>query len=455
MSGTVGAQALMLLAAPFLTRLFDTEDFGLLAVYAGLLALVGVVSKLRYELAIPLPEADHEAANLVALCVLLVGATTIVSSILVLCLGETLCGLLSVPRLTKYLWLLPVGVLLSGLYTAFNYWGVRKKQFGVIAGTRWRQAFATIAIQLSAFKLGPIALLLGQAAGQSAGIINLAKPLFGRPVFRQLSVVGIGSMMRRYRRFPIFSTGEGLANTAGAQLPPLMFAGFFGAEAAGIYALAHRVLQLPMALIGKSVGQVFLANAAEARREGTLGSLVEGVHDRLARISLPPAMVLMLAGPDLFALVFGEQWRLAGECARWLSPWLYLVFVSSPMSTLFSVVERQDQGMAFQILLLAARCGAIGLGAWIGEFLIAVKLFGTFSAICWAGFLVWLGRAAGTRPSAMIRPTLSAFAVAQICSTPLWLVFASGMTSRINITIATALSGALVSGHYWNMRKRG
>jgi len=56
--GTAGAQILLVLAAPLLTRLYTPEDFGLLAVYASLLALIGVISSLRYELAIPLPEDD-------------------------------------------------------------------------------------------------------------------------------------------------------------------------------------------------------------------------------------------------------------------------------------------------------------------------------------------------------------------------------------------------------------
>ena len=47
--GTAGAQALMVLAAPLLTRLYSPEDFGLLAVYSGLLAICTVIAGLRYE----------------------------------------------------------------------------------------------------------------------------------------------------------------------------------------------------------------------------------------------------------------------------------------------------------------------------------------------------------------------------------------------------------------------
>jgi hypothetical protein len=61
-----GAQWLAVAAAPILTRLFTPEDCGLLAVYASLCALIGVMSSLRDDLAIPLPEDDVEAANVLA-----------------------------------------------------------------------------------------------------------------------------------------------------------------------------------------------------------------------------------------------------------------------------------------------------------------------------------------------------------------------------------------------------
>ena len=44
----------------------------------------------------------------------------------------------------------------------------------------------------------------------------------------------------------------------GTQLPPLMIAAFFTAAGAGLYALAHRVLTLPMTLIGSALQSVFL-----------------------------------------------------------------------------------------------------------------------------------------------------------------------------------------------------
>lgn len=244
--GTAGAQALLILAAPVFTRLYTPEDFGVLAVYVSLLALIGVIASLRYELAIPLPEDDVEAANVAVLSLLLVGLTTVLSTLLVALLAKPIGTVLGMPVLMGYLWLLPVGILLSGSYNVFNYWSIRTKRFSTIAGTKLRQALATIAIQLAAFKLGGLALLLGQVAGQSVGTASLARPALAVHAFKSVSWHGVRQVAVRYRRFPRFSTWEGFANTVSHQFAPLGYAVIFSTGVVGLYALAHRVLSIPL-----------------------------------------------------------------------------------------------------------------------------------------------------------------------------------------------------------------
>ena len=74
--GTAGSQVITVAAAPILTRLYGPESFGVLATYVSILALLNVVSSLRYELAIAVPEDDDEAIALVWLCFVLVAIST-------------------------------------------------------------------------------------------------------------------------------------------------------------------------------------------------------------------------------------------------------------------------------------------------------------------------------------------------------------------------------------------
>lgn len=446
--GTAGAQLIAILSAPLLTRLFTPKDFGLFAVFASVLAIISVVSSLRYELAIPLPKDDTEAANITALCLLLVFVTTSLCWVFTAIFATQIANTLGFPQMESYIWLIPLGTFFTGSYNVLNYWAVRTKNFGAVAGTRISQAVGMLTIQLSAYKLGGLALLIGQVVGQGIGIASLARSAWASPAFAQVTWTGVLHAALRYKRFPLFSTWEGLTNSAGVQMPPLMFVALFSPVAAGLYTLANRVLSLPMLLIGNAIGQVFFANAAQAHREGKLGPLVEKLHIKLAHIGLPPTLVLIMLGPEMFVLIFGEEWHQAGEFARWMAPWLYLVFVSSPLSTLFAVTETLKQGLGFQIILLISRVGVIALGAWMGDLLITIILFTVVSALCWLGFLFWVAHVAGNSLSSAFMPTLTASVFSILSVLPILVVKMSVQVSSNSWLYALIITTVIISMRY-------
>lgn len=453
--GTAGAQLLMVLAAPLLTRLYTPEDFGLLAVYSGLLALFAVVASLRYELAIPLPECHTEAANILILSLLIVLLMTAVSLAMILIVGEQIAIALDSPGLSGYFWLLPLGVFLAGIYNVFNYWAVRTKAFGDIARSRVNQTLSMLALQFVGFKLGGVALIFGHSSGQGIGSIRLARSAVRHHGFDRWSWSGVWYVAKRYKQFPVFSTWSALFNTAGTQLPPLMFAALFSSGAAGLYSLAHRVLTMPMSILGDAIGKVFFSNAAEAYREGRLAPLVKDVHGKLAEIAMPATALLVVVGPELFALVFGENWRQAGEYARYMAPWLYMVFITSPLSTLFLVFERENIGMAFQAGLLVARLVAIFIGATLLEDLNStVALFSSVSTIFWIGFLLWVFSSSGNKVADIYKPTIKALIKAFICISPLVLALFMAQGSLFWFYVAVTATASMMAKYYWTIFRK-
>jgi len=420
-SGTASSQLMLAAAAPLLTRLYTPQDFGLFAVYAGLVAIIGVVASLRYELAIPLPEDDTEAIHIVTLCLFIICGIAFFLALIVISLGKQIASALGVPVLSNYLWLLPISVLLLGAYTVFNYWAIRNKCFPSIARSKFWQSLTTLMIQLLFFKAGGIMLLLGTAGGQCAGTVMLGKKALTHNRFNPSSLRKAKKAARRYWKFPVYSTWAGLFNTAGTQLPPLMFAALFNSSAAGLYFVAHRVLSLPTSLIGNSIGNVFLANAVEAHREGRLDKLLENVHDRLSQIAMPPVFVLIFFGPELAALVFGENWRQAGNFSQWLALPLYTAFITAPISMVFSIMGRQRTGLYLQILLFILRVSAIVFGKLWGGLVTTVAFFSIGSVtgyLVYLSFLIYYSRA---NYKIILKSSLSSMLISAICMLPLLL----------------------------------
>jgi O-antigen/teichoic acid export membrane protein len=452
--GSAAGQIIVVAASPVLTRLYSPEDFGLLAVYAGLLGILGVIASLRYQLAIPLPESDEEAASLVVLSLLVVLGMTVLSGVVVGLFGSPIVAALNTPKLEPYLWLLPLGLLLMGVYQVFQYWAIRTKAFPAIARTKLTQALGMVGVQIGGYVLGPVALLAGQVAGQAAGSSTLGTLVVQKRwgAFRQVQWGNVAWAANRYRRFPLFSSWGGAITTAGLQLPPVLFASMFSPKAAGLYLLTHRVLALPTQIIGKAVGDAFYSSAADARREQRLALLVANIHKNLAHIAMPPALVLLLAGPDLFELIFGERWRQAGLFSQWMAPWIYLMFIISPLR-LFSVLEKQAQGLAFQLILFFARFASIMVGAYIGDLVITVALFSIVSALCWLGAIIWITRTSGNPWNHVWKPSLTAFGWSAPLVAPLALFYVFADTQLLWFA-ALLLSGLMITTRYGFLLKK-
>jgi O-antigen/teichoic acid export membrane protein len=345
--GTALAQVITVAVSPFLTRLYRPEDFGLLGAYVAVLGLAVPLASWRYEFAIPLPKSEQEAFNLL---IMALGTVVVMTALLALGIGvfgQRLVVWMKAPALRPYLWLLPVGLLGAGAYQALNYWAVRRQAFAVIARTKLAQSTGSVGTQLLAGLgvPGPLGLIAGHVVGQVGGGSSLA-----RLVMRSWATLGqsiswrqMRAMAKRYWRFPVFSASASLFNSATTQVPTLLLTVFYGADVTGWFILGQRVLGAPADLIGNSIGQVYLSEAA--RLVGTdpvaLRQLFFRTGGRMALIAAAPMLVIMVWGPWLFSRIFGLQWLAAGSYARLLAVWVFFGLVISPIASL-NVLERQD-----------------------------------------------------------------------------------------------------------------
>lgn len=447
--GTTIGQAVLIAASPVLTRLYTPEDFGLLAVFSSLLLTIGVVANLRYQHAIPLPKTEIAAIHILVLCFFVAVSMVTFVAIILLFTGIPIAESLNTPALIPHLWLLPIGILVIGIYQVFNFWAVRTQAFSDIAITKLFQPIAMTGIQLTASPLGAVALLIGQVAGQGAGAGTLARrTLRGKgPLLRRVRFNRVLWAAKRYKKFPLYSSWEAIFNRAGTHLPPLMLAALFNPSIAGIYLLAHRVLDAPLKLIGESIGRVFLSQAPDAWRDGSLGALVYLVHSQLANFALAPMLVVAITGPDIFVLVFGSQWGASGQLARLMTPWIYLLFLTAPLSILFSTLEKQVHGMIFHSILFTSRITSLVFGSIFFDELITIFLFSIVSALCYAFLLVWITVSSGSAIKFSFKPTANALPVSFLLILPVFIT-TFYFDSRYEWLLGLTTTSILIALHY-------
>jgi O-antigen/teichoic acid export membrane protein len=373
--GATFAQAITFAVSPVLTRLYVPGEFGVLAVYGAVLGvLVGVVA-MRYDFAIPLPEDDETAAHLLVLALAAVLALALVLTGVILYGGSGLLEGLGLGALSSYWYLIPVGVGGAGVYSALNYWAVRERSFDVIARTRVSRSgtAALVQVGLGAAGAGPLGLLTGHFLGQSAGIGALSRALMRKVHHvRAVTLRGLSSAASRYRRFPLVSAWGTLLNNAGLYVPAIALAAIYGPAVAGWFALAERTTKVPFTLIGNSAAQVYMGEAADTLRNApyALRPLFRTFALRLLLVGIVPATVVALVGPDLFRLVFGAEWEVAGVFARVLAIAFVVRFVASPLSQTLNLLERQGIQLVWEGGRLLAVAGVFvltSLQGWTPE----------------------------------------------------------------------------------------
>jgi O-antigen/teichoic acid export membrane protein len=388
--GTAGSQVITVVATPILTRLYGPESFGMLAAFASLLALLNVVSRLCYELAITLPEDDDEAIAIVWLCFVLVAISTALTALGVTLLGNQLVSLLHQPSLKPLMWLLPVGVLLTGVNQPLSYWAIRRKQFGLLAQTKFRQSIFGVATNLAAAPLDTIGLLLGQIVSQSAGSLAIlgqsADALLRKPHYKTSSLI---STLRNYSHFAIYSTPAGLLNVFANTAPILLFYYLYGPSHVGQLVIAQKMLLAPINIVSTSFGQVFLQKASEMGREKTTMPLLISSTKRLIVFSLPCIVSLSLILNSFAALVFGGRWSGVGLIVILLIPLAASkAVVGSVGQILFALGMTKLQLLAQTIFLLVSLLPILAYVVYTPVFQVAVMLWSLCGLVAYS--LFWL-----------------------------------------------------------------
>ncbi len=389
-SGTVIARALTFVASPFLTRIYQPGDFGVLSVFFSLVTALATIGSFNYEAAIPLPEEDDFGLNVmgVAFCVLFLN--TLLCGLAVVFFAGPITKFLHTPQLRPFLWLLPLSLLGGGTFLVLNSWSVRLQTFHSLAKRRIIQSAAQVLTQLGVPLMirGPFGLLLGDSVGRASGSLSLAVDAKNYAVehklrFSRKKIVEAGM---RYKRFPVFGTASVLAHVSFSVLPALLLTRFFGLEEAGWYGLVNQILGLAVGLVGLGVAQVYISNAAQLARSSPLElrSLFLKTSRAAFLLGVFPFSLLIFIGPFLFQLVFGPKWVEAGRYSQLLALPFLAVLTVGPVFPTLTVLEHQDwqlAGDAIGVVIMVVGMVYVHHLGWSGRWAVAsygVSLFVTY-----------------------------------------------------------------------------
>jgi O-antigen/teichoic acid export membrane protein len=348
--GTAFAQLIGLICLPILTRLYSPEDYAVLGIYVAIVSILSVIACLRLEIAIPIPEKDEEAKSLLILSLLSNFFIVLILYLILFFLNPILQNFYIIQKLDIWIWFVPLGVFLSGLYSALQYWSTRRKRFKDIAQTRMTQAIFNNGASLSVgFSTGGFwGLILGQLFSFGGGLLKLGYSTY-KDAIQVKKNTELKAVLYKYQDFPKYSTFEALANTSAIQLPLIIIASFLVGPEVGYLMLAMKVLGIPMGLIGSAMSQVYLSHAPAYYQKGELFEYTVSILKKILKLVIVPFLLLLFISPYIFGYIFGKQWADIGYYISAMVPWYFMQILSSPVSMSLHIIGQQKAALFLQI----------------------------------------------------------------------------------------------------------
>lgn len=394
LSANVVAQAIGLLVYPILTRLYSPDDFGLFNLFLSIGAILVLLSTADYQNAIVLPKTDKQSR-----AVFQVGLGCLISfTVLILCtlpFSRGVASLFKAPDLVHWFWLMPIYVLVMGLWVLLNNYYTRQKAFTRISGYQLSQSVLSAGSKIGLGSVGFTSggLIVGSVLAPLASVglsIGLGYKKWLRGLF-QIDKSMCKQMAKEYINFPKFSLPRTLVNSLGGNLPMLILTPFFGLGEMGYFAMALTLGYRPLNMISGSLYQTFFQQTAQNvnERQSIMPFFKLFIRKTLL-IMIPVFVGLWFVLPWFTQWLLGSGWGQTGELIRVMLPWLLLSLLVSPICYLSDIFCKQKTALFFEIAFLLGRLVGMSIGFLMHNFYWAVAGYAIGGAIVILCQLVWL-----------------------------------------------------------------
>jgi O-antigen/teichoic acid export membrane protein len=349
-SGNILSQLIPFFVAPILARLYSPEDFAVAANYMAIVGVIGIIASGRLEMAIPIPASHNHAKEIIWNAWGFVGLTFFLSTFLLFFENE-IGSFYNDETLKAFLWLVPFGVLSYGLINIFSNIQVRKRQFTQLSLGKVSQSLVNnvVAAAFGYYMWGVSGLIWSWLLSQFMNaIILMFRSKIESTDFKKFSF----ERLKEYRDFPLINSLHAFTDMFATQFVLFWLITFyFGKLELGLFAVMHRYVRAPITLITGSSSQLFFAEAAQHKNNGT------SIHNLLKKTLLTSLIFgfifllgTLLLGPSIFKFYLGIEWEKAGNYAQIMAPALTLLFFTSPLSTTPLIFGKQKKAFLFSLL---------------------------------------------------------------------------------------------------------
>jgi O-antigen/teichoic acid export membrane protein len=266
----------------------------------------------------------------------------------------------------QVVWLLPLLSGSMGFWYLFISWFTRRRKFVYIS-------ISSILVQIPQVFL----IIIGGYLGYNTAIHLIEYRVVGvliPPLFLFISFMihdawilkirhrgkDLLPLINRYKKFPLYEFWSIMMSVVAFNGPVLIFPVLFDAGSAGHFSKAVYVLYVFPIMIGNSFSQVLFQQMADLRNKGkSTEPMVRMTLKSVIFIGTIPLILVGIAGPEIFNVLLGTGWEMAGQYSQFLSVWLFFLLLSTSLHSAYLVFEKQEIALLLNFLAVVVRLGIL------------------------------------------------------------------------------------------------
>lgn len=272
--------------------------------------------------------------------------------------------------------LTPIAAFMITIQEVNEYKAARKNAFTLTAAAAVTQSMlsnsARVAAGLVAPTAYPLIIISTLAPAINSIIISSVTADPKKKIRRFKHLRSIGRNMRgylkiipasRYKEFAVYRAPTDAISALAQTAPTLFFAAIFDVRIAGFLVLARSITNLPVNILGNSVGTVYYAKFAEMDKKKQ--KLLPFALMATSVQAVVPGTIMLTAAPFLpeaFTIVFGVQWATAGEYASWLVLCSIGMLANVPSVRALPIIRKQAKHLYLNLGIFASGI----IGAYLG-----------------------------------------------------------------------------------------
>lgn len=350
LKGSIISQIIAIGSVPIITRVYNPDIFGQYSLIIAILSIVIPILTLKYDSALMLAEDDFELKSIFYLSFYISIFITLIS-ILIIHVYLTMTDVYI--SIFNYVLIFLI-LLLSAIVNLFTAYNNRNGNYQLLAKVTVRRSLVQ---NLSS-------ILLGSLYSTSSSLLtaNLLSNLSG--LKKQYAKTDIKiklipitkdrlKILSKFYRFPLYNLPTSIVNSLSFAILTIFIGSLYGLEMVGLYALAYKMLGLPISIISSNVSKVYYQVASSLYNNGeSFKKQFNSTSGILIFISIIINGLVILFAERIFTLFFGEEWSYSAEIATILVPMFTIRMVVSALSSTMLIKNKQGLDLIIQSLFI-------------------------------------------------------------------------------------------------------